>query len=110
MEVLGKIDQAFILIENNTIHSYGSMDHLEASVAGKHIVEEINASNCMVLPSFVDSHTHLVFAKWREEEFEMRIKGKTYEEIAEMMGVSVTNTGVKLNRIKNRLKNLLLQN
>jgi imidazolonepropionase len=95
MEVLGKIDQAFILIENNTIHSFGSMDDLEASIVGKHIVEEINASNCMVLPSFVDSHTHLVFAKWREEEFEMRIKGKTYEEIAEAGG-GILNSAKKL--------------
>lgn len=95
MDALGKIDQAFILMENNTIHSYGSMDNLEASVAGKHIVEEINAYNCMVLPSFVDSHTHLVFAKWREEEFEMRIKGKTYEEIAEAGG-GILNSAKKL--------------
>jgi imidazolonepropionase len=48
-----------------------------------------------VLPSFVDSHTHLVFAKSREEEFVMRIKGKSYEEIA-AAGGGILNSAAKL--------------
>ncbi|MBN2365500.1 MAG: imidazolonepropionase [Calditrichaeota bacterium] len=42
----------------------------------------VDASNCWALPGYVDPHTHPVFYKTREEEFEMRIAGKSYEEIA----------------------------
>jgi imidazolonepropionase len=44
--------------------------------------EGIDGKNCLALPGFVDPHTHPVFFKTREEEFEMRIQGKSYEEIA----------------------------
>jgi imidazolonepropionase len=46
----------------------------------------IDAGNCVVLPGFVDPHTHLVFAGWRADEFELRLQGKTYKEIAEAGG------------------------
>lgn len=46
----------------------------------------VDARGCVVLPGFVDPHTHLVFAGWRAEEFEMRLKGKTYKEIAQAGG------------------------
>jgi imidazolonepropionase len=48
-----------------------------------------------VLPAFVDSHTHMVFARSREEEFEMRIKGKSYEEIA-AAGGGILNSANRL--------------
>lgn len=95
MDVLPTIDDAFILIENDIIHSYGAMKDLQAHIENKNIGEEINASQRYVIPSFVDSHTHIVFAKWREEEFEMRIKGKTYEEIAEAGG-GILNSAKRL--------------
>ena len=44
--------------------------------------ERIDGEQCWALPGFVDPHTHPVFAKTREEEFEMRIQGRSYEEIA----------------------------
>ncbi len=50
--------------------------------SGSKAQTEIDASGRFVFPSFVDSHTHLVFAASREEEFVMKIKGATYEEIA----------------------------
>ena len=55
------------------------MQDLPAAYQSK---ETIDASGCFVFPSFVDSHTHLVFAASREEEFVMKIRGATYQEIA----------------------------
>ncbi len=46
----------------------------------------IDCQNSVVLPGFVDPHTHLVFAGWRADEFELRLSGKTYKEIAEAGG------------------------
>ncbi|MEO0023177.1 MAG: amidohydrolase family protein, partial [candidate division WOR-3 bacterium] len=43
----------------------------------------LDAQGCVVMPGFVDPHTHLVFAGWRAEEFEMRLAGRSYKEIAE---------------------------
>ncbi len=51
----------------------------------------LDARGCVVMPGFVDPHTHLVFAGWRAEEFEMRLAGKSYKEIAEAGG-GILNT------------------
>ncbi len=56
----------------------------------------LDAQGCVVMPGFVDPHTHLVFAGWRAEEFEMRLAGRSYKEIAEAGG-GILNT-VKLTR------------
>jgi len=56
----------------------------------------LDAKGCVVLPGFVDPHTHLVFAGWRAEEFEMRLAGRSYKEIAEAGG-GILNT-VRLTR------------
>jgi imidazolonepropionase len=61
-------------------------------------VEVIDASNCYVLPAFIDSHTHTVFAASREEEFVDRIKGLSYEEIA-AKGGGILNSAKKLNAL-----------
>jgi len=47
---------------------------------------EIDCHGKVVMPGFVDPHTHLVFGGWRQNEFEMRLAGKTYKEIAEAGG------------------------
>lgn len=51
----------------------------------------IDASGCCVLPGFVDSHTHIIFAGDRSAEFEMRLQGATYEEIM-AKGGGILNT------------------
>lgn len=98
------LQQAWLYIQGETIHSYGSMlnDSLP-QLFQQHGINEsqlnsIDASGKMVLPSFVDSHTHIVFAHTREEEFEMRIKGKTYEEIAHAGG-GILNSARKLQQL-----------
>lgn len=95
MGVLNTIDNAYLIIENDCIFGFGKMEDLNKGLHDIKISHEINANNGMVLPAFVDSHTHLVFANWREEEFEMRIKGKSYEEIASAGG-GILNSAKKL--------------
>lgn len=95
MGVLNSIENAYLIIENDCFFSFGKMEDLNNAVQNITISHEINANNGMVLPAFVDSHTHLVFANWREEEFEMRIKGKSYEEIA-AAGGGILNSAKKL--------------
>lgn len=92
MNNLPSLANAYLIIDNGLIHSYGLMDQLSSTIHAQHV---INASERFVLPSFVDSHTHLVFAATREEEFVMKIKGATYEEIA-ARGGGILNSAKKL--------------
>lgn len=95
MGILNSIENAYLIIENDCIFGFGKMQDLNEGLQDIKISHEVNANNGMVLPAFVDSHTHLVFANWREEEFEMRIKGKSYEEIA-AAGGGILNSAKKL--------------
>ncbi len=95
MGVLNAIENAYLIIENDCIFGFGKMEDLSNAVQNITISKEINANYGMLLPAFVDSHTHIVFAKWREEEFEMRIKGKSYEQIA-AAGGGILNSAKKL--------------
>jgi len=90
MSELKSIQNAWLLIENDTIKNFGSMNSCP-----KYDGDIIDGSGRMVLPTWCDSHTHLVFATSREEEFEMRLKGKSYQEIAEAGG-GILNSAKKL--------------
>lgn len=87
------IDNAFIVVENGIIQSYGSMHELSA----EHMLgaELIDAAGASILPCWCDSHTHLVFAASREEEFVHKIKGLTYAEIA-AKGGGILNSAQKI--------------
>lgn len=77
----GVLYNAFLEIEDGVITNFGKMEDLSAvDVANVGAIH--NASGRVVFPTFVDSHTHLVFAATREGEFVDRIKGLTYQEIA----------------------------
>ena len=91
MANLPVIENAFIKVNKGKIESFGSMDEYD----NKDADEVIDASGCFVFPSFVDSHTHLVFAASREEEFVYKIKGMSYEEIASKGG-GILNSAKKL--------------
>jgi imidazolonepropionase len=92
MGQLNSIENAWLLIENDLIHSFGKMEHLPEM----HADITIDAVGRLVMPSWVDSHTHLVYASSREQEFEYRIKGLSYEEIARRGG-GILNSAKKLN-------------
>ncbi len=93
MDALEIQENAFLCIENGLIHSYGPME-LRPQVEFE---KTIDASGSFVLPSFVDSHTHLVFAGSREQEFEDKIKGLTYAEIAQRGG-GILNSALQLRK------------
>jgi imidazolonepropionase len=92
MAVLPTIKNAFLLIKNDLIADFGSMDNLPKVEADK----TIDATGKIVLPSWCDSHTHIVYAGNREQEFVDRINGMTYEEIANRGG-GILNSAKKLN-------------
>jgi len=92
MSILPTIENAYLYIDNDTIIDYGSMDYLDADIPAD---KKINAEGKMVLPTWCDSHTHIVYAGNREGEFVDRIKGLTYEEIGKKGG-GILNSAKKL--------------
>ena len=95
LRVLPFIENAFLLIEDGIIARYGHMYELEAGVPHlpKHIVK---ADGQFVLPAWCDSHTHLVFAGSRENEFVDKINGLSYAAIA-AKGGGILNSALLLN-------------
>jgi len=77
---LGLIENAALLVEDGRIISAGPYSQLRSHIPAG--VTIIDAGGCCVTPGFVDAHTHLVFAGNRAAEFEQRIAGATYQEIA----------------------------
>lgn len=92
MAILPTIKNAFLLIKDDLIADFGSMDNLPKVV----VDITINATGKTILPSWCDSHTHIVYAGNREQEFVDRINGMTYEEIANRGG-GILNSAKKLN-------------
>ena len=85
MSKINTIEDAFIEINNGIISSFGSMNSWEG-IDDWNNTKIIDADGGMVFPSYCDSHTHLVFAESREKEFVDRLKGLTYQEIAQKGG------------------------
>ncbi|HQW69155.1 MAG TPA: imidazolonepropionase [Flavobacterium sp.] len=92
MADLPTLKNAFLLIENDVIKDFGAMDDCPKINVDK----TIDAHGKIVLPSWCDSHTHIVYAGNREQEFVDRINGLTYEEIANRGG-GILNSAKKLN-------------
>lgn len=91
MSVLPTIKNAFLIVEDDAILDFGKMENCPKETFDK----TIDASGKMILPSWCDSHTHLVFAGNRESEFVDRIKGLSYQEIANKGG-GILNSAKKL--------------
>jgi imidazolonepropionase len=91
MKELPSIENAYLLVEDDVISDYGSMSSLLQIDAN----ETIDASGKIVMPTWCDSHTHIVFAGTREQEFVDRINGLSYEEIAKRGG-GILNSAKKL--------------
>ena len=96
MSVLNCIDDAFLLIEDDVIKDFGEMKNLNKSEI-QNPKYKISGNGKMVFPSFCDSHTHIVYASSREAEFADRIKGLTYQEIAQRGG-GILNSVSKLRK------------
>lgn len=94
MDTLPCLDDAWLAIDNGLIADYGSMSEFPGIVDWKDL-QVIDAEGKMCFPSWVDSHTHLVYAGSREQEFSDRIKGLSYEEIAQRGG-GILNSSKKL--------------
>jgi imidazolonepropionase len=113
MAELPKIENAWLLIDEGKIVDFGTMEScptIENAI-------EIDATGKTVLPAWCDSHTHLVYAGNREQEFVDRINGLSYEEIANRGG-GILNSAKRLNETtedelydqsKVRLEEIMLQ-
>lgn len=91
MATLPSIKNAYLVLENDLIKDYGKMKDCPEINPEK----IIDAFDKMVLPTWCDSHTHIVYAGNREQEFVDRINGLSYEEIANRGG-GILNSGKKL--------------
>lgn len=94
MAGLGVIEDAWLAVEDGRIADFGSMTSFPGVTdwAG---LELVDAENCVVLPTWADSHTHIVYAGNRQDEYVDRIKGLSYEEIASKGG-GIINSAMKL--------------
>ncbi len=81
-EKLGIITNGTVAVRNGRIVWVGPADRTSGNVSLLSGGRELDASDKVVTPGFIDSHTHLLFAGTREKEFELRIRGATYQEIA----------------------------
>jgi imidazolonepropionase len=90
MNKVETISDAYMKIENGRIIEFGDMANWMQNSA-----PTIDLNGKSVLPCYADSHTHIVFAEPREHEFELKIQGKTYEEIA-AAGGGILNSAAKL--------------
>ena len=111
MDILPSINNAYLLIENGKISDFGKM----SEISKIDNVETIDAKNKIVLPCWCDSHTHSVYTGNRSDEYLQRIKGVSYQEIANNGG-GILKSSRQINSIsedelffesKNRIEKLI---
>jgi imidazolonepropionase len=88
----GLIDDAALLVEDGRIRAAGTYAELRPIIPAKTTM--IDAQGCSVTPGFVDAHTHPIFAGNRAAEFEQRIGGATYQQIAASGGGILRTVGL----------------
>jgi imidazolonepropionase len=108
MQVLPILEDAWLAIEDGVIADYGRMEEFPG-ITDWSGLEVMDCEDRLVFPSWVDSHTHLVFASTREKEFSDRIQGLTYEEIAARGGGILNSAEVLRNTSEDDLYNLALE-
>lgn len=94
MSTVPCIDNAWLTVKDGIILSFGAAGDMPSIEAR----EKKDVQGGWVFPGFVDSHTHIVYAASREEEFEMKIKGASYEEIA-ARGGGILNSARRLQQM-----------
>ncbi|MCV9933204.1 imidazolonepropionase [Flavobacterium sp. LS1R47] len=92
MAILPTIKNAYLVLKDNLIADFGTMESIPEIKSDS----VIDATGKMILPTWCDSHTHIVYAGNREQEFVDRINGLSYEEIANRGG-GILNSAKKLN-------------
>jgi len=95
MQEFTSLENAWLLIEDQKIKDFGQMPTENSQQPAHDSDKIIDATGKFVLPAFVDSHSHIVFPASREEEFVMKIQGKSYEEIA-AAGGGILNSARKM--------------
>jgi imidazolonepropionase len=95
LSVLPSLENAYLIIEDGVISGFGEMSSVPVSKFQK--LQTIDATGQFVLPAWCDSHTHLVYAASREEEFVDKIKGLSYADIA-AKGGGILNSARKLSQ------------
>ena len=88
------LDNAWLSLDEGRVADYGAM---EALPQGQHADETVDAHGGLVLPAFCDSHTHLVYAGSREQEWEDKIRGLSYAEVARRGG-GILNSADRLHQ------------
>lgn len=81
----GLVDNGALLVRGDRLEWVGRMDALPTDAAAQ-ITQECDLGGALVTPGLIDCHTHLVYGGHRAHEFEMRLQGATYEEIARAGG------------------------
>ncbi len=94
LAILPTIENGYLIVEDGVIAEYGAMN--KRSIPNSQFQKTIDVADQFVLPAWCDSHTHLVFAASREDEFVDKIKGFSYSEIA-AGGGGILNSAAKLN-------------
>ena len=102
MRDLGLIENGGVLCRGGKIAWVGRMAEWDGKLAGD--FAELDASGMLVLPGFVDSHTHMMFAGSREKEFGLRAEGATYQQIAEQGGGILSTVRAVRSATKKELK------
>lgn len=93
MKELPKIDHAWLLINKDKIEDFGGMDSAPLN-ATKNIID---CSDRIVMPAYCDSHSHIIYAGDRVDEFVQRLEGKSYQEIASSGG-GILNSAKRLDK------------
>ena len=101
MNKVGHIENAWLRIDGTKFSEWGTMETLPADIENS--TEIIDAMGGWVFPSFCDSHTHIVYAGSREQEFEDKIHGLSYEEIARRGGGILNSADRLLNTTEDEL-------
>ena len=107
MSEVNRIENAFLYIKGKKIADYGKMDSPEYQQYIQKERKVVDAKGGLVMPTFCDSHTHIVYANSREMEFVDKIKGLSYEEIAQTTQASIGTVKSRISRARIKLQETL---
>lgn len=109
MAKLSTIKNAFLLIDNEVISDFGPMEKINDIDMEDDLLTEIDCKGRLVFPAWCDSHTHIVYAGSREKEFVGRIKGLSYQQIADQGGGILNSAKLLHNTSEDELYNQALE-